>query len=126
VPAVAGLLGRGSSLNNLFLAHHEFADLAGPVDWCAGRGRGPTVPGRGRGERTRLARARPPPTRRPALLSASPARELVRRLGPRVAVIACPRDMWFPRAHYDELLSEVPGIQARQGGRGLVSGFGGL
>lgn len=37
--------------------------------------------------------------------------DLLRCLGRRVAVIAAPKDMWFPKQHHDDMLSHIMDIE---------------
>lgn len=38
---------------------------------------------------------------------------LLRQLGQRLHLLACPKDMWLPDHHFQEVLMQVPDIQVR-------------
>ncbi|GAB4815405.1 hypothetical protein N2152v2_002451 [Parachlorella kessleri] len=37
---------------------------------------------------------------------------LLRKLGPRFAVLCCPNDVWFPEWKWQQMLQDVPGVEA--------------
>jgi hypothetical protein len=71
---------------------------------------------------SRCRRRGAPPLSTPAAVGALGARQdldkptdwaLLRAMGRRAAVVCAPRDVWFPRQQYEEMLAEVAGVEVR-------------